>query len=51
MIAVCGWTFGDFSVCCYLWSIEGVGVREVVIGVRVGGAATVAVVCDVKVYD
>ena len=24
---------------------------EVAIGVRVGGAATVTVVCDVKIYD
>ena len=44
--------FGDFSVCIYLErSIEGVGVREVAVSVGVGSAATVAVVCDVKVYD
>ena len=44
--------FGDFSAGSYLWrSIEGVGVREVVVSVGVGSAATVAVVCDVKVYD
>ena len=44
--------FGDFSACSYLErSIEGVRVREVAVSVGVGSAATVAVVCDVEVYD
>ena len=52
VIAGCDLVLDDFSVSHYFQGfIEGVGSGEFAIGVRVEGAATVTVLCDVKIHD
>ena len=51
LLLYAAWCLSDFRECCYLQGfIQGVRVGEVAIGMRVGGAATVTVVWDVKVH-